>query len=150
MANTYTSLHYHVVFSTKRREPWLRLDSQERAWAYLGGIARQNGLKPLLVGGTEDHVHILLAIPPTVSVSGALKSLKGASSGWIKRNLRGCRGFAWQDVYGAFSVSESRDAEVRQYIGKQRRHDRKRTFKEEYRALLDRHEIEYDERYLWD
>ena len=150
MANTYTSLHYHVVFSTKRREPWPRLDSQERAWAYLGGIARQNGLKPLLIGGTEDHVHILLAIPPTVSVSGALKSIKGASSGWIKRNLRGCRGFAWQDGYGAFSVSKSRDAEVRQYIGKQRRHHRKRTFKEGYRALLDRHEVEYDERYLWD
>ena len=71
-------------------------------------------------------------------------------SGWIKRNLRGCRGFAWQDGYGAFSVSKSQDAEVKEYIGKQRQHHRIRTFQEEYQALLDRHDIAYDERYLWD
>lgn len=72
------------------------------------------------------------------------------SSGWIKQNIPGCRVFAWQDGYGAFSVSKSQETEVRQYIRTQRQHHRRRTFQEEYRALLDRHEIEYDERHLWD
>jgi len=150
MADTFTGLHYHVVFSAKGREPWLRLDMQERVWAYLGGIARQNQLRPLLIGGTEDHIHVLLGIPPTVAVSEALKRIKGGSSGWIKQNISGCRGFGWQDGYGAFTVSKSQDAQVKAYISKQRQHHRKKNFQEEYRALLDRHEIEYDERYLWD
>jgi putative transposase len=139
-----------VVFSTKRREPFLRADIQERVWAYLGGIARQNGLKPLLIGGVEDHVHMLLGIPPTVAVSEALKRIKGGSSGWIKHSGAGCRGFGWQDGYGAFTVSKSQESEVRDYIRKQRHHHRIKTFLEEYRALLDRHEISYNERYLLD
>jgi REP element-mobilizing transposase RayT len=150
MANTFISLHYHVVFSTKGRAPWLRADNQDRVWAYLGGIARENKLHPLLIGGTEDHIHILLAIPPMVAVSEALKCIKGGSSGWIKRHVPGCRGFAWQDGYGAFSVSKSRDGEVKKYIGEQRVHHGRKTFQEEYRALLDRQGMEYDERYLWD
>ena len=72
MANTYTSLHYHVIFSTKRRERWLTPAIQERVWAYLGGIARENGLRPLLIGGVEDHVHVLLGIPPAITVPGSM------------------------------------------------------------------------------
>src|SRR5579859_5895698 len=149
MANTFTCLQYHVVFSTKNREPWLRADIEERAWEYLGGIARTNGLKPLLVGGVEDHVHLLLGIPPTVPVSEALRQLKGGSSGWIKQNLAGCRSFGWQDGYGAFTLSKSQEQDVRHYIKNQRTHHRQKTFQEEYRALLARHEIQSDERYLW-
>jgi REP element-mobilizing transposase RayT len=100
MAHTYTSLHYHFIFSTKNREPWIRRDIEERLWAYLGGIASQHDLKPILIGGIEDHVHLLVGLPPTTSISQALKSIKGASSGWIKQNLPGCRTFAWQDGYG--------------------------------------------------
>ena len=66
---------------------------QERVWAYLGGIARQNGLTPLLIGGVEDHIHMLLGAPPTIAVSEALKQIKGGSSGWIKQSMSGCRGF---------------------------------------------------------
>ena len=149
MANTFTCLHYHVVFSTKDREPWLGSDIQEQVWAYLGGIARANQLKPLFIGGVEDHVHLLLGIPPTMALCEALKRIKGGSSGWIKENFSGCRGFGWQDGYGAFTVSKSQEDEVREYIGTQRDHHRKRSFQEEYRALLDRHGIQYDERYLW-
>ena len=150
MANTFTSLHYHAVFSTKHREPWIARDQEERLWAYLGGIVRQNQFKQLLIGGMEDHIHILLGLPPTVTVSEALKSIKGGSSGWVKENIAGCGGFGWQDGYAAFAVSKSQLGEVAEYIRKQREHHRFKTFQEEYRAFLDRHEIAYDERYLWD
>ena len=150
MANTFTSLHYHVVFSTKNREPWIRPEIQERVWAYLAGIVRQNGMKPLLMGGMDDHAHILVGIPPVLAVSEALQQIKGGSSGWIKANIPGCRAFGWQDGYGAFTVSKSQVRAVTSYIQTQREHHRKKTFKEEYRALLERHEIRYKERYLWD
>ena len=150
MANTFTSLHYHIIFSTKHREPWIARDQEERLWAYLGGIARQNRFKPLLIGGMEDHTHVLLGLPPTVTVSEALKCIKGGSSGWIKENIPGCLGFGWQDGYAAFAVSKSQLGGVEEYIRNQREHHRFKTFQEEYRACLDRHEIPYDERYLWD
>jgi REP element-mobilizing transposase RayT len=150
MANTFTCLEYHMVFSTKNREPWLRIDVQERIWAYLGGIAGQNDMKPLLIGGVDDHVHMLISVPPNIAVSEALKRLKGGSSGWIKQNIPGCRGFGWQDGYGAFTLSKSQEPGVKDYIRKQREHHRVKTFLEEYRALLDRHGIQYNERYLWD
>ncbi len=95
MANTFTSLHYHVVFSTKGRQRWLTPDIEERVWAYLGGIARQNELRPLLIGGVEDHIHMLLGLPPTITVSEILKRIKGGSSGWIKENFPGCPHFGW-------------------------------------------------------
>ena len=148
MANTFTCLEYHVVFSTKNRERWFQPDVQERVCAYLGGIARQNDLKPLVVGGVEDHIHMLLGIPPTIAVSEALQRIKGGSSGWIKQNISGGRDFGWQDGYGAFTVSKSHEGGVGHYIRSQGEHHRVKTFQEEYRALLSRHQIRFDERYL--
>ena len=111
-------------------------------WACLGGIARKNDLKPLLLGGVDDHVHLLLGLPPTASVSKALKAFKGGSSGWIKETLPGCGGFGWQDGYAAFTVSKSQVSEVEEYIRNQREHHLVKTFQEEYRALLNRHGIQ--------
>jgi REP element-mobilizing transposase RayT len=150
MANTFTSLHYHLIFSTKRREPWILRESEERLWVYLAGIARNIGLKPLLIGGVEDHVHILLGCPPTASISEVMQRIKGGSSGWVKDNLVGCAGFSWQDGYGAFSVSKSQLGDVEDYVRNQRQHHMLKTFQEEYRAFLDKHGISYDEKYLWD
>ena len=150
MANTITSLHYHVIFSTKNREPWISHDIEDRVWKFLGGIARENGMKALLIGGMPDHVHLALAMPPTQSVSKALQLLKGGSSKWIKDALPQMRNFAWQDGYGAFTVSKSNLPEVVAYIQNQREHHRVKTFQEEYLEFLVRHGIEYDERYLWD
>ena len=150
MANTFTSLHYHVIFSTKHREPWIGREQEDRVWAYLGGIARQAEIKPLLIGGMEDHIHMLLGLPPTITVSEALKRIKGGSSGWVKENFPGCQGFGWQDGYGAFTVSKSQLSDLEDYIRKQREHHRFKTFQEEYRAFLDKHGITYNERYLWD
>lgn len=150
MANTFSSLHCHLVFSTKNREPWLRADIEERVWAYLGGIARENGMKPVMIGGIENHVHALLGFPPTLAVSQAVKLIKGGSSAWIKETFPGLRGFGWQDGYGAFSVSKSHVSDVTEYIRSQREHHRVKSFEEEYRAFLDKHEIPYDERYVFD
>src|SRR2546427_11069176 len=92
MANTFTSLHYHVIFSTKNREPWVRQDVEQRVWSYLGGIARENDVKALLIGGIENHVHLLLGIPASLPVSQGLQLIKGGSSGWMKENLPGMGG----------------------------------------------------------
>jgi REP element-mobilizing transposase RayT len=149
MANTYTCLHYHLVFSTKNRHPWIRADIEHRIWEYLGGIARQNGMKALQIGGIEDHVHIVLGAPPTLAVSKALQLLKGTSSKWIHENFPALAAFEWQDGYGAFSVGKSQLPDVIEYVANQREHHRGRSFQEEFRVLLEKHGIEYDERYLW-
>lgn len=150
MANTYTSLHYHLVFSTKNRERWITPDIEQRIWAYLGGIARENKMTPLQIGGIEDHVHILFGASPTLAPSKITQLIKGGSSGWIHDTFPLLKGFGWQDGYGAFTVSKSNVPEVAAYIQDQRGHHRVRGFQEEYRALLQKHEIEYEERYLWD
>jgi len=150
MANTCTSLHFHIVFSTKNREPLLRQEIEPRVWSYLGGIARENDIKPLMIGGIENHVHLLLGLPPTLPVSRAVQSIKGGSSVWIKDTLTGLSGFAWQDGYAAFTVSKSLVPEVAAYIQTQREHHRLKTFEEEYRTFLAKHEIPCNERYLFD
>jgi REP element-mobilizing transposase RayT len=150
MGNTYTSLHYHFVFSTKNRERLISHEIEERIWEFLGGIARENGMNPLLVGGMPDHIHMAVGGPPTLSVSKAIQQIKGGSSKWIKDVFPNLRGFQWQDGYGAFAVSKSGLPALTEYIGIQREHHRIKTFKEEFVALLVRHEIEFDEQYLWD
>src|SRR5438132_496010 len=122
MANTFTALHFHIIFSTKNREPWLDHKVESRIWAFLGGIARENGMKALQIGGMPDHIHILLGLLPTMPLSKAVQLIKGGSSKWIKTEISGKRGFAWQDGYGAFSVSKSNAPGVIKYIQDQREH----------------------------
>src|SRR5215467_11781006 len=124
MANTFTSLHYHLIFSTKNREPWISHDIEERIWKFLGGIARENKMKALQVGGMPDHVHIIVGLPPTQTVSKAIQLLKGGSSKWIKETFLRMRGFGWQDGYGAFTVSKSNLPEAIKYVQDQREHHR--------------------------
>jgi putative transposase len=150
MANTYTALHYHFVCSTKHRKPWITPDIEERIWEYLGGIAKENKIKPLKIGGVDDHIHMLLGAPPTLAPSKIAQLIKGGSSAWIHDTFPKLREFAWQDGYGAFTVSKSLVPDVIAYILNQREHHRVKTFKEEYLALLERHGIDFDERYVWD
>lgn len=149
MANTYTALHYHVVFSTKNREPWLIPTKETRIWEYLGGIARANGMKALQIGGYDDHIHLLLAVPAAMAVSKAVQLLKGGSSRWIHETDSDLAAFAWQDGYGAFTVGVSQIADTARYIETQRNHHRAKTFQEEYAQFLDKNRVEYDERYIW-
>ena len=149
MANTYTSLHYHIVFSTKNREFWINQDVEHRLWAYLGGIAKQNKMTPLQIGGIEDHVHLLLGAPTVLAPAKMVQLLKGGSSAWIHEALPRMEGFGWQDGYGTFTVSRSKVPSAIEYIQGQREHHRTKSFQDEYRELLKRHEIAFDERYAW-
>jgi REP element-mobilizing transposase RayT len=147
---SYVSSNFHCVFSTKERRPFITPKLREKLWPYLGGIARQNKLKAIEIGGVEDHVHILLTLPPTVSIAKAMQLLKGGSSKWIHETFPEHRLFAWQEEYGAFTVSASHTEKVVDYIRGQEEHHRKQSFKEEFVALLTKHGISFDEKYLWD
>lgn len=149
MANTYTCLHYHIIFSTKNREPWLVPDIEHRIWEFIGGIARAHRMTALQVGGVEDHIHALVNGPPTIAPSQIAQYLKGDSSKWIHEESPALENFWWQDGYGAFTVSTSNIPKVINYIQNQRQHHRKRTFQEEYLEFLRENGIDYDERYLW-
>lgn len=147
---SYISSYHHCVFSTKERRPIITPELRDRLWPFLGGIARHNQMKAIEIGGVEDHVHILLSIPATMPISKAMQLIKGGASKWVHDTFPEHRLFAWQEKYGAFSVSESRVDSIIQYIKGQQAHHRKMSFQEEFVALLKKHRIEYDERYLWD
>lgn len=149
MADSFHSLTYHLIRSTKNREPWLSAEIRPRLWKYLGGIAHSKRMVPLCIGGYTDHVHGLVRLPPDLSVSKAVQLLKGPSSKWIHGTFPGLKAFAWQDGYAAFTVSQSQRAHVREYIRDQEAHHRVKTFKEEFAEFLRRHEIDADPRYTW-
>ncbi len=149
MANTYTSLRYHIVFSTKNREPWFTDETERQIWDYIGGIARENAMQSIIVGGYNDHIHVLVAISPAIAVSKAVQMLKGASSRWIHQTFKDMSSFAWQDGYGAFTVGLSQVSDTVRYIEGQREHHCSSTFQEEYVKFLRKHEIDFDERYVW-
>lgn len=146
MGATFTNLLYHIVFSTKDRRPLITPEFRDRLYEYIGGIVRGQGGVQLCLGGADDHVHILAKSKADVSVSKLLQAIKANSSKWA--NEQG-HTFEWQSGYAAFSVSESQVGPVRQYIANQETHHRKQSFKEELIALLVRHGIAYDERYIW-
>lgn len=149
MANTYTSLNYHIIFSTKNRREWIKQDLEQRIWEYIGGIARQHGMMALKVRGVEDHIHALINSPPINAPSRIAQILKGESSKWIHETFATMRWFSWQDGYGAFSVGKRDLAAVVRYIENQREHHRRKTFQEEYLELLRAYGIQYDDRYVW-
>jgi len=141
MAHTYNANFVHCIFCTKDRENSIPRHLKENLWAYLLGIANNLKIKTLAVGGTTNHVHLLLGIPPTMTVAVAMQKLKANSSRWLGE--QGAR-FRWQDGYGAFSVSPSLVAAVQAYIRSQEEHHRKRSFEEEFRALLDKSGVAYN------
>jgi putative transposase len=147
---SYVSSYFHCVFSTKERRPQITPVLRERLWPFMGGIARQNNFKALEVGGVEDHVHILLSLPSTLSIAKAVQLIKGGSSKWVHETFPELRLFNWQEKYGAFTVSVSQLERTLEYVKGQVEHHRKMTFQEEFVALLKKHRIQYDERYLWD
>jgi REP element-mobilizing transposase RayT len=150
MAHSYSRLVYHLVFSTKERRPLLKTEVRPRVLAYLGGIVRNLGGEPLANNGVEDHVHMLAKLPGKIAIADAIRDIKANSSKWMHDEGLVSRSFGWQTGYAAFTVSKSGEDAVRRYIADQERHHRKMTFKEELIQLLERHGIEYDERYLWD
>lgn len=122
---------------------------QERLWPYLGGVARENNLVALAIAGIEDHVHMLLSLPTTLTISQAMQLVKGSSSKWVHEEFSEHPQFAWQEGYGAFSIGVSQIDLTKQYIANQIEHHRTKTFQEEFLAFLKKHKIEYDPRYVW-
>jgi REP element-mobilizing transposase RayT len=149
MAHTFTSIHLHIIFSTKNRLPLLTPQIKPRLFDYMGGIIRNKSGVSLLINGPDDHAHILARIPTTITISEILRDLKGESSLWLHNELHQ-RDFAWQTGYAAFSVSKSALEDVRTYIANQEEHHRHVSFQEEYLAFLKRHEIDYDPRFVFD
>jgi len=148
VGHSYSSCLMHVVFSTKERRRFITSDLRERLWAYIGGIARENGMNALAIGGTDNHVHVLLALPSTMPLAKAVQLIKGGSSKWIHETFPAQAGFAWQEGYGAFSVAVSGVKHTVAYVESQEEHHRTKTFEEEYLAFLQRHNIAYDERHV--
>jgi putative transposase len=150
MPQSLSKVILHIIFSTKNREPWLDSAIRPRMHAYLATICRDLGGEALRVGGVADHVHIIATLPRTLSQAQMIERIKKPSSKWIKALDARYRGFFWQRGYGVFSVSPSQLGAVLQYAETQQEHHRTRTFQDEYRELLRRHRIEFDERYVWD
>ena len=148
MSRTFTNLLTHLVFSTKEREPLIVPELKSELYAYLGGLTGELKGKAYGINGTTDHVHMLIGLPPVISISEALRFIKSSSSGWVHEKWPRMP-FAWQLGYGAFSVSKSNKPEVLKYIRNQETHHRKSSFKEEFVEFLVRHDIEYDDRYIW-
>jgi putative transposase len=144
--HAFTSTLVHIVFATKNREASLPAEIQSRLCQYLGGIARANKMKALAVGGGADHLHVLVGIPPTLTVSKVVQILKGNSSKWLNETFPEHGRFAWQEGYGAFSVGISAVDDTVRYIVKQAEHHRKRTFRDELELMLKRHGLKFDQR----
>ncbi|HDL17926.1 MAG TPA: IS200/IS605 family transposase [Bacteroidetes bacterium] len=149
MAHSYVSFMVHYIFSTKNRVKIITPELEERLWPYMGGIARENKMKALAIGGIENHTHLLLSLPSTLSIAKAIQLIKGGSSTWVHDTFPDSQNFQWQEGYGAFGVSISHIEDTIKYINNQKEHHHKQTFQEEYMAFLKKHEIEYDERYIW-
>ena len=149
MAGTFTNLNYHVIFSTKDRALNITAEMQERLYEYISGVIRGQGGVNYAIGGVADHVHILLRLKPTSSLSDIVRDVKANSSGWIHQTFSSLRGFKWQEGFGGFTVSKSQLIEVTRYIENQEAHHGRKDFKTEFLEFLNRHEVEYDERYIW-
>ena len=148
MAHTYTDLLSHIVFSTNDRREFITPEIKPRLFAYMAGIGKNLKCKIHIVNGPSDHAHTLVELPPSMSMSKLMKKFKANSSRLINDEFKGSR-FAWQPGYSAFSVSRSNFKSVYNYIAEQEKHHLKMTFKQELAALLIKHGIEYDERYIW-
>lgn len=149
MPHSYSSALFHIVYSTKERRNLITEELQPRLWAYIGGIARENGMKALAVGGIHNHVHILLSIPATTALAKAVQIIKGGSSKWVHDTFPALSSFEWQEGYAAFSISISGVADTIHYIENQAEHHRTKSFEDEFTAFLERHKITFDPRYVF-
>lgn len=150
MPQSFAAFYGHLVFSTKNREPLISPDWSARLYEYLGGIAAKRGSVLLAAGGMPDHVHLLLSLGREWTLADMLRDLKAGSSKWIHDTIPDLSHFAWQRGYGAFSVSASNLDAVKKYIADQPRHHKDKLFEVEFRELLRKHNLEWDERYVWD
>jgi putative transposase len=150
MPGTYSQILLHIVFSTKHRQPWITGEVAPRLYAYMGGVVRAERGVLYDIGGIEDHVHMYLRWRPDGDVSSLMRTVKSQSSKWVHDEFADHAEFAWQEGYSVFSVSKSQEDAVKSYIAGQKEHHKKEDFKSELLRILRLHQIEFDERYVFD
>lgn len=149
MANTYTQIHLHTIFAVKYRESIIRDSWKDELYRYITGIVQSNKHKMIAINGMPDHIHLLVGIRPTQSISELLQDIKGNSSKWINEKKFLKSRFEWQEGYGAFSYGKSQLKNVITYIENQEEHHKKKTFREEYLDFLKVFEVDFDEKYIF-
>jgi putative transposase len=150
MPQSLVKNYVHLIWSTKYREHLIHAPAEEELHAYLGGICKRMECHPIKIGGYTDHVHVLCMLSKKIALMKLLEEVKSHSSKWMKTKGEDLSNFYWQDGYGAFSVNPADIDRVIAYIAYQKEHHSKITFQDEYRAILKRYKVEYDERYVWD
>jgi len=150
MGQSLVQNYVHIVFSTKHRTPWIQAPIEQELHAYLAGTCKELGCPAIKVGGYTDHIHILCRLSSTTTLAQLLMKVKANSSKWMKGKAPELAGFGWQNGYGAFSVSASLVDRVSAYISDQHEHHCKKTFQQEYRIFLEKYNVAYDEKYVWD
>lgn len=149
MANTYTQIHIQIVFAVQNRQSLIQKEWRQELYKYITGIVQNNNHKMLQINGMPDHIHLLIGLRPSQSLSDLMKQVKGDSSEWINKKGFTRNRFSWQAGYGAFSYAKSQLPNLIRYIQNQEEHHRKKTFTEEYLDFLKAFEMEYDERYVF-
>jgi REP element-mobilizing transposase RayT len=150
MPQSLSSVLLHIVFSTKNREPFINPEIETELHRYMAEVFRTSTSPALLIGGTSDHVHCLVSLSRTITIAALMEEVKTESSKWIKSKGPEFRSFHWQNGYGAFSIGESNVNDLKAYIAGQKEHHETSTFQDEYRKILRKYKIEFDERYVWD
>lgn len=150
MAQSLSNVLLHIVFSTKGRQRWIDEGIETELFRYLAGACRNLNCHSHAIGASDDHLHIACTLSRTLSISKLLEEIKSESSKWMKAKGPQYAGFAWQNGYGAFSIGQSQLEDLRRYIANQREHHRRTSFQEEFRTLLAKYEVAFDERYVWD
>jgi REP element-mobilizing transposase RayT len=149
MANTYTQIHLHIIFAVQNRLSLIQDSWAERLYQYITGIVQTNSHKMIIVNGMPDHLHIVIGMRPSQSLSDLVQDIKGGSSKWINDNQLVKGKFQWQESYGAFSYNKSLLPKLIEYVKNQKKHHQKKTFLQEYKEFLDLFEVAYDERYIF-
>ena len=150
MAQSLSNVLLHIVFSTKHREPWLDTEIEDELKKYIGGICRDIGCQALKIGCADDHIHIACSLSRTTTIAKLIEEIKTGSSKWMKSQDPHFANFAWQNGYGAFSIGQSQLNDLKRYVANQREHHQRMTFQDEFRQLLTKYGVEFDERYVWD
>jgi len=149
MAQTLVCLRVHVVFSTKGRRPMITPDVEPELYTYMAGTAKNLDSRCLDAGGTSNHVHLLISPSKNIALSRLMEEIKKSSSKWIKTKGAALRSFGWQDGYGAFTIGQSQVEALKRYIAGQKERHKKQSFEEELVTLLQKYQVEYEERYIW-
>lgn len=150
MPQSLSAILIHLIFSTKNHEPFITPAIESELYPYMATVFREHNSPSLIIGGTTDHIHALFTLGRSIAIAEIVEEIKTSSSKWIKTKGSEYRNFHWQRGYGAFSIGQSSVKILKRYIAKQKSHHRHVAFQDEYRKFLNRYEVDFDERYVWD